>query len=172
LLLHRLSKHSLNIRSAFIHIISDAVSSVGVVLGGVAIILYDFYLIDTLLTLGISIYILVQTYQILRQTIHILMQGVPEGMDLEKIGSAVREVEGVEDVHHLHVWQMDERSANLEAHIVINQCDFQDMNRIKVDVKQRLQEAFHISHTTLEFEFSRCQDCLDDNCYEGPPNRS
>lgn len=164
-LLYRQSRHSLNIRSAFIHIVSDAVSSVGVVMGGLLIILYQLYIVDVLLTVAISAYILVQSYQMLRQTARILMQSVPQGMQMEEIYNEVRKVPGVLDIHHVHIWQLDEANTNLEAHIVVDQVDLGEMPRIKQQVKQRLREAFKINHTTLEFEFGDCPEG-DNGCYE------
>jgi cobalt-zinc-cadmium efflux system protein len=97
------------------------------------------------------------------------MQSVPEGMNLDQVAREVRGVEGVQDVHHMHVWQLDETSANLEAHLVLHQCDFEQMARVKSEVKQRLQQVFNINHTTLEIEFSRCDVCVDDKCYDIRP---
>jgi cobalt-zinc-cadmium efflux system protein len=165
-LLHRQSQHSLNIRSAFIHIVMDAVSSVGVILGGLVIIFFGYYVVDALLTVAISIYILFHTYQLLRQTTRILMQSTPEGMDYRTIIEGVRSVGGVQDVHHIHVWQLDEHTINLEAHVVINKCDLSEMEIIKNSVKQHLRERHQINHSTLEFEFVRCDICEDDTCYE------
>jgi cobalt-zinc-cadmium efflux system protein len=163
-LLYRQSRHSLNIRSAFIHIVSDAVSSVGVVVGGLLIILYEMYWVDTLLTVLISAYILVQSFHLLRQTTRILMQSVPEGLDLERIYAAMRRVTGVQDVHHVHIWQLDENHSNLEAHVVVDPDTMHEMPRIKGEIKERLREDFDIFHSTLEFEFRRCEE--DEDCYE------
>jgi cobalt-zinc-cadmium efflux system protein len=166
LLLHHQSRHSLNIRSAFIHIVMDAVSSVGVIIGGLIIIFFGLYIVDALLTVAISIYILFHTYQLLRQTTRILMQSTPEGMDYRNIMDGLRTVNGVQDVHHVHVWQLDEHTINMEAHIVINKCDLEEMERIKDKVKQQLRDFYQINHSTLEFEFVRCEVCEDDTCYE------
>lgn len=166
LLLHRQSRNNLNIRSAFIHIVMDAVSSVGVILGGLVIIYFELYIVDALLTVAISFYILFHTYQLLRQTIRILMQSTPAGLDYESLMEDVRSIDGVQDVHHVHIWQLDENNINLEAHVVINKCDLEEMESIKEKVKQRMRDLFQINHSTLEFEFVRCDVCEDDNCYE------
>lgn len=166
LLLYRQARQSLNIRSAFIHIVSDAVSSVGVVIGGLLILYYNLYIVDVLLTIGISIYILIHSFRMLRQTTRILMQSVPEDIQFDRVLEGVRQVAGVQDIHHVHVWQLDEAHTSLEAHIVINKCDFDEMQRIKEEVKRNLGDLFDIHHTTLEFEFARCDVCIDDNCYE------
>jgi cobalt-zinc-cadmium efflux system protein len=166
LLLHRQSKTSLNIRSAFVHIVMDAISSVGVIIGGIVILYFGLYIVDALLTVVISLYILYHTYQLLRQTTRILMQSTPADLDYEGLLKNVRSIDGVQDVHHVHIWQLDEKTTSLEAHVVINKCDLEEMERIKDQVKKQVRDLFSINHSTLEFEFIRCDVCEDDNCYE------
>ncbi len=156
LLLWRDARHSLNIKSAFLHIITDAVSSVGVVLGGLLILWYDVYLVDPILTLGISVYILFHSYRMLRRTVDILMEATPPDLDLDAVLRAVEALDHVIDMHHLHVWQLDDEHAALEAHIAIEKGDLERMEEIKEAVKRLLAERFHIAHSTLEFEFVPC----------------
>ena len=165
-LLYRQSKKNLNIRSAFIHILGDAFSSVGVVVAGILITRYQFYLADTLLTLLISAYLLIHSIQALRQSINILMQGVPEGLDIDEIVTAVKSIDDVLDIHHLHVWQLDETQSNLEAHIVIEENKLDNMTEIKNAIKNRLESSFNITHTTLEFELDDCQHDDLVNCFD------
>ncbi len=165
-LLYRQSRNNLNIRSAFVHILGDAFSSVGVIVAGILIIRYQLYLADTVLTLLISAYILIHSAQLLRQTVNILMQSVPEGIEIEQIIASIRSVEDVQDIHHVHVWQLDESQSNLEAHIVIDQGRMDDMACIKQAIKQRLASSFNITHSTLEFEFEDCETHNLVSCYE------
>lgn len=164
--LFRQSRENLNFRSAFIHILGDALSSIGVVSGSLLIIRYRLYLADTLLTLAIAIYILVHTSSLLKQTLNILMQGVPEGLDINQVIASIKSVKHVRDVHHVHVWQLDEAWANFEAHIVIAQDDSAIMPAIKESIKQRLASSFNITHSTLEFEFIESEGCALATCYE------
>jgi len=165
-LLYRQSKDNLNVRSAFVHILGDAFSSIGVVIAGILIIRFQLYLADTLLTLLISAYILVHSGLLLRQTVNILMQGVPEGIDIDLIVAAVKSIEDVQDIHHVHIWQLDETQSNLEAHIVIDQEKTDDMTCIKQAIRERLASSFNITHSTLEFEFEDCNTHLVESCYE------
>ena len=165
-LLYRQSKKNLNIRSAFIHIMGDAFSSVGVVIAGILITRYDFYLADTVMTLAISAYILYHTNTLLRQTINILMQGVPEGMEIDEIIEAINQVEDVQDIHHVHVWQLDETQSNLEAHIVIDQNKLDDMPCIKQAIRSVLANSFNIQHSTLEFELENCEGISLPSCFD------
>lgn len=167
-LLFRQSKVSLNIRSAFVHVLGDAFSSVGVVISALLIVSYQLYLFDSLVTFLISVYILAHAAGMLRQTMNILMQGVPDGMDLEKIITTVKSFQDVVDVHHLHVWQMDENYANLEAHVVINQRDPEEITLLKSAIKRKLAGVFNIQHSTLEFEFENGNCGSGGGCYEIP----
>lgn len=152
----RMSKHSMNIRAAFLHNVSDALASVGVVIAGSLILLYGWYWTDTFLTLVIAAYVLYQAATLLPKTIHLLMEGTPEGMSVADVRAAMEKVAGVKNVHHIHLWQIDEQRSALEAHVVID-C-FEDTARIKDALKQRLGEMFDISHSTLEFEIRNCMD--------------
>ena len=166
LLLFRDAKNSLNIRSAFLHIITDAVSSVGVVLGGVLILQFQIYIVDPILTMLISLYILYHSYEMLRETIDILMESVPKNIDLDQVVAEVEAVDRVLGIHHVHVWQFGEQDVALEAHIVIDKGDLEHMEVVKHSIKDRLGEVFHIYHITLEFEFIPCHDHSDPRCYE------
>lgn len=172
LLLHRPSKGSLNIKSAFLHIVADTVSSVGVVLGGVLVITYEAYFVDPVLTLGISLYILYHSYEMLRDTANILMQGTPRDVDLSEIVAAVQDAEAVLDVHHVHVWKIDERQTALEAHVVIDERDLHAMESIKHAIKERLRTRFGIGHSTLEFELRPCDRVRDPRCYDAGKSTS
>lgn len=163
-LLFRDAQGSLNIRSAFLHIVADAVSSVGVVIGGLLVVFYDVYLVDPILTLAIALYILYSSWGLLRQATDVLMEAVPAGLDLGAVDAAVRAVDGVADVHHLHVWGLDEHHAALEAHVVLDGGDLARMEAVKRAVKARLADDFDITHSTLEFEFEPCADAAAD-CY-------
>ncbi len=151
-----MSKHSMNIRAAFLHNVSDALASVGVMIAGSLILLYGWYWTDTLLTLVIAAYVLYQATSLLPKTIHLLMEGTPEGLSVADVKATMEAVQGVQNVHHIHLWQIDEHRSALEAHVVID-C-FEDTARIKNALKQRLNEDFEIAHSTLEFEIENCGD--------------
>ncbi len=153
-LTYTMSRHSMNIRAAFLHNVSDALASVGVVVAGSLILLYGWYWTDTVLTLLIAGYVLYQAATMLPKTIHILMQGTPENISIDAVVNAMACVDGVSNVHHVHIWQLDEHINALEAHVVID--DFGDTEAIKAALKAELERQFDIGHSTLEFEISRC----------------
>lgn len=149
-----MSRHSMNIRAAFLHNVSDALASVGVIIAGSLILLHGWYWSDTVLTLLIAGYVLYQTATMLPMTIHILMQGTPEGIAIENVISAMQPVDGVTNVHHVHVWQLDEHRNALEAHVVI--ANYNQSEAVKTALKTELSSRFSISHSTLEFEEMHC----------------
>jgi len=163
-LLYRDSKENINIKSAYIHILSDGLSSVGVIIAGWLILQYQLYITDTILTLIISGYILWQSYFMLRHTIDILMEGTPADIDLGEVNRAMHSVARVRDVHHMHVWRLDERNILLESHVVIDEEDAGKMEEIKSEIKQLLSTDFNIHHSTLEFEFEPCEERLESPC--------
>ncbi len=149
-----LSKQSINIRAAFLHNVSDALASAGVIIAGTLILLYGWYWTDTLLTLLIAGYVLYQAATLLPKTIHILMEGTPEGITVKEVIDSMESVEGVSNIHHLHLWQIDEHKNALEAHVVITH--FSKTEQIKMALKAELEQQFSITHSTLEFEVNHC----------------
>lgn len=146
------SKKSLNIRAAFMHNVSDALASVGVIVAGTLILLYDWTWADLAATVLISGYILIQSVSMLKTTINILMQGVPEDLEVQGVIDSVAALEGVRDLHHVHIWQLDEHTRSLEAHVVTAETDTPTREKIKRRIKAHLAERFSIGHSTLEFE--------------------
>ena len=156
LLLYR-SGGDVNIRSALLHEVGDTLSTAAVIVGGWAILVTGNYWIDSALSLGIGALILWSGFGIVRETLNILLEGTPRGMRLEKIESAIRSVEGVNDVHDLHVWSIGSESHALSCHISIADIPPSISERILRDVKERLFHNFHIDHTTIQFEHVVCE---------------
>ena len=156
---YRLSKNNLNMKAAFLHNLSDALASIGVIIAGALILLYQWYWVDTLVTFLIAGFVLWQGIIMLPKTVHLLMEGTPEELSSVDIKSAMEEVTDVEDVHHIHVWNLDEYRIALEAHVVVTADKLQKVEAIKKKLKQVLKKKFEISHSTLEFEHH-----IDANC--------
>jgi cobalt-zinc-cadmium efflux system protein len=151
------SKRDVNIRSAFLHEIGDTVSTAAVIVGGWAIIVTGQYWIDSALSFGIGALILWSGFGIVRETLNILLEGTPRGIKLELVESAIRLVEGVNDVHDLHVWSIGSESRALSCHISIADIPPSVSERILRDVKERLHREFRIDHTTIQFENVICE---------------
>jgi cobalt-zinc-cadmium efflux system protein len=151
-LLYSMSKGSLNVRAAFLHNLTDALASVGVILVAVAVLLWNFYLADLIITIAIAGYILWQSFPMMSKSVAILMESVPKDLDLAQLVADIRQLDGVLDLHHVHIWELDEHHRAMEAHVVVPPGDCEEMERTKQSIKKRLQETFRIAHSTLELE--------------------
>jgi cobalt-zinc-cadmium efflux system protein len=156
LLLYR-SGGDVNIRSALLHEVGDTLSTAAVIAGGWAILLTGNYWIDSVLSVAIGVLILWSGFGIVRETLNILLEGTPRGMKLEKIELAIRAIEGVNDVHDLHVWSIGSETHALSCHISIADIPPSVSERILRDVKERLLRDFRIDHTTIQFEHAVCE---------------
>lgn len=159
LVLYKPSKGSLNIESAFVHIVADALGSVAVILGGWLIASHGWTIVDPILTAAIAVYILVHSYEMLRETISILMESAPRDFPLDEMMRALEATNHVCDVHHVHVWRLNEDETALEAHVKVEEIDALDtLDALKRDLKQTLRAEYGIGHATLEIEYSACTD--------------
>jgi cobalt-zinc-cadmium efflux system protein len=146
-----------NIRSALIHEVGDTLSTAAVIIGGWAILLTGKYWIDSALSVGIGALILGSSFGILRETMNILLEGTPRGLKLERVEAAIRKVEGVNDVHDLHIWSLGSESRALSCHISIADIPPSVSERILRDVKEILHHDFRVVHTTIQFEHVECE---------------
>ena len=151
-LTYSIMKGSVNIRALFLHNLSDAAASVAVVLGGTLIILYDMRWVDPAITIGIALYILYLGFAEIGGPIRTLMLGSPPDLDNGAVVAAMRDMDGVADVHHVHLWQMQEHEAALDCHVVLTDSGWDRTEEIKAAIKDRLKADFGISHSSLEFE--------------------
>lgn len=145
-----------NIRSAFLHEVGDTLSTAAVIVGGWAIMYTGQQWIDSALSFGIGALILWSSFGIIRETLNILLEGTPAGMELNKIANAIAAVPGVRDVHDLHVWTIGSNMHALSSHVTIADIPPSESEKILRDVKETLRTAFHIEHTTLQFEHEIC----------------
>ena len=154
LLTYSMQKGSVDIRAMFLHNLSDALASVAVIIGGTLIILYDLRWVDPAITIGIALYILYLALTEIGSPIRMLMLGSPPDMDAGAVVKAMTDVEGVRDVHHVHLWQMQEHEVALDCHVVLSGRDWTDLEVVKQAVKKSLADEFGIGHSSLEFETS------------------
>ena len=154
MLTYSMQKGSVNIRALFLHNLSDALASVAVIVGGTLIILYEMRWVDPAITIGIALYILYLSFTEIGGPIRTLMLGSPPDIDGNDVVRAIQSVDGVVDVHHVHLWQMQEHAAALDCHIVVEREWMGEADKINENVKSVLHERFSIEHSTLEFEAS------------------
>ena len=151
-LLHRGSKYNMNLRAAYLHLFSDAVSSVGVILGGLAITFLGIVWVDPILTVLIGLYVLKESLQILWRALGVFMLASPSEVSLPAVREALLSVPGVEGVHHLHLWQVSEKDIHFECHMTIDDQLVSQAERIRETVEVLLNERFDINHATLQIE--------------------
>jgi cobalt-zinc-cadmium efflux system protein len=142
------SASSLNVRSAYLEVLSDAISSVGVILGGGIIWMTGWVLIDPLLSAGISIFIVWRTWGLLSQAVHVLMEGVPTHLDAKEVGQAMAGVPGVKGIHDLHIWTITSGLDALSAHVVVPVGE--DRDAVLGRLQSLLRDRFGIDHVTLQ----------------------
>ena len=157
-LLHAGSNEDMNVKAVYLHLFSDALASLGVVIGGVLIYFYKIYWVDSILTVLIGIYILKESYKILKDAVNILMQGVPKNIKIDNVVNVIKSIDKVKDVHHIHLWSLDEKNINFEAHINVNDMLVSETEKINKIIKEELHEHFEITHVTIQFESKGCSD--------------
>ena len=157
LLLRSGAKGNMNIRSAYLHLFSDAVSSLGVIIGGVFIYYYEVYWIDPVITVLISLYIIKESWVIVKEAIHILMMGAPEKISIQKIEEVFNKIDGIESIHHVHIWQVNEKNIYFEAHVKVEDMMVSNTEVLLEKVEKILHDEFDIGHVTLQFECDRCE---------------
>lgn len=164
LLLKKGSSGSMNIRAAYLHLLSDAFSSVAVIVGGVIMWLYGMYWIDPLLTVLIGLYIMYEGIDILKDSLHVFMEGAPD-IDIDELRGIIEAQKGVENIHHLHIWNVGEHDIYLAAHVMVEDIKVSETEKISQAIKGALKEKYGIDRVLIQFECSSCgSDSLIPNC--------
>ncbi len=155
-LLHSDSKKSLNIKAAYLHIVMDTLSSVGVIVAAVLMTFFEWYWLDPLLTLIVSLYVLRESWPLLKTSVNILMQGMPQGIDVKAIVALAETNADVLDMHHVHIWTTDGMELFLEAHITLCDSAKERTDLILQELAEEIKKHHNISHVTLQMEFGFC----------------
>ena len=158
-LLMRGQKGDLNIRGAFLHMAADTLVSIGVVISGIVIKHTGWFIIDPIISIVIAVVILISTWELLRDSMRLALDGVPEGIEVDEVAQLMRDTEHVTDVHHLHIWAMSTTENALTAHVVVD--DEHEATAVRKALKEALSTK-GITHATIEIE--RDNDCCDKNC--------
>lgn len=159
LLLMRGQKGDINIRGAFLHMAADTLVSIGVVISGLVISHTGWFIIDPIISIVIAIVILVSTWELLRDSMRLALDGVPEGIETEEVTQAMQDTAHVTDVHHLHIWAMSTTENALTAHVVID--DEHEATSVRKALKDTLREH-GITHATIEIESG--EGCCEKEC--------
>jgi len=142
--------HSLNLRGVFLHVMSDALGSVGAITAGAVILVTDWYWADSVASLAIGLLILLSSFGLVRDSIDILMQATPQHISLEEVQKVMGEVQGVRQIHDLHIWTLTSGIFTLSAHAVVD--GEWDPHTLLDDLEERIQNAFGIQHITIQLE--------------------
>ena len=153
---HGPAEADLNVRSAWLHVLGDTLSSIGVIAAGLIMWRTGWTLLDPLMSIAIGAVLLLGSGRLLKSGVHILMEGVPEGLTLAEVGRAMAAVPGVQDVHDLHVWSLCPGSIALSAHVTVEGADWEQTTEVQARLKVILRDRFHIEHTTVQLEGTPC----------------
>ncbi len=156
LALFKSSKEDLNVRSAFIHILGDALSSVGVIIAGVATLFTGWLIFDPLVSILIGGFILWSSWSIIKEATNVLLEGIPTGLDMVSLMRDLMAIENVKSVHDLHVWTLGSNYLVLSCHILTNETSLHEANATAQQIKTMLIETYQIHHATIELE---CENC-------------
>jgi cobalt-zinc-cadmium efflux system protein len=155
-LLLRGGKDDLNLRSAFLHLLTDALVSLGVVVSGIIILITGWSYIDPIITMLIGVLILISAFQITKESVHILMESVPRGVSFQDITGAIAAVPGVQGVHDLHIWEIGSHQYSLTAHVVVEDARLSEHQSLVEKIKDMLRGEHNVVHVTLELEAEPC----------------
>ena len=157
LLLKRGAADNLNLRAAYLHLLSDAISSVAVMVGAVFIMMFNITWVDSALTILISVYILKETYDIVKESINVIMMSTPSDIDMKGLQQAIEAIPGVRNIHHLHIWRLNDSDIHFEAHVEVDDVPVSRTDGIRKQIQDYLHETHDITHTTLQFECDSCR---------------
>lgn len=154
-LLHGGHAHDLNVRGAWLHVLTDALGSVQAIVAGVLIVMYGWYWVDPLASILIALLVIYSAFLLISQSVHVLMEGAPVHINVDEVRAALTALETVEDVHDLHIWSITSGFVSLSAHIVVSEtCDHRAVLRAS---ERLLVERFGIRHTTIQVD--SCESC-------------
>jgi len=156
ILLHTEKGKSLNMKSAFLHMLYDALSSVAVIIGGIVILITKIYIIDVFLSFIIALMILWSSYDVIKEAMHIFMESVPKGIDFDKVHDALSEDETVINVHDLHIWSLSSKEIALSCHICVDESKLPEAPSLTQNLNTMLKEKFNIGHGTIQIETQEC----------------
>lgn len=150
------SQHDVNIRGAFIHMVGDAVSSAGIIVAALLIRATGSTQWDALVTIFIGLLILWSSYGVLKESVNLLLEGTPAGIDPAEVTQALGRIEGIHGVHHVHIWALGPSSPALSAHLMVGDVPVKTTGPLRDQVTEMLAREYRIAHCTIQFEFTEC----------------
>lgn len=154
--MHRYSKQNLNVRGAYLHVLSDTFSSAGVIIAGGLIVVTGIYVFDPLVSILIGLLVLLGSVQLIRESVSILMESMPQGINIEELIEDIQKIKGVEEVHDLHVWSLSSEKHALSAHVLVDVENMKSVNKIVEKINGLLKTRYNITHTVIQSECEKC----------------
>ena len=162
LLLKKDADDNLNMKSAYLHLFTDMMASIAVLVGGIVMKYFGWFWVDSVLTLLIGIYLIYVSYDLIKTSTKMLMLFTPDDIDIEKIIEAVHKIEKVRKLHHIHVWQLNDDEFHLEAHLdCLEDLKLSEFNDLLQEIEQVLLEKFRINHVNIQPEFKKLENSKD-----------
>lgn len=159
LLLKKHAKQSINIRAAYLHLIGDTISSFVVIITAILIYFFNIFWIDPLVTFLLGIYLLWETYRILKVALDILMQATPPGLDLNVVKESLETIPAIDNIHHVHAWNLSDQDIHFECHVDLkSDIRISETEIIRDAINKMLKEKFRITHVTIQYEYNCCSD--------------
>lgn len=149
-------KKDLNVKSTIINFATDALAQLGTIVGGIIIVLTKQSIVDPIISIIIGILLIYSAWSVVKDALHVLLEGVPEGLEIEKVKQSILSEAKVKNVDDLHIWAISSHFAALSCHVVLEDCDLQESTKIIKHVKEELNEKFNIQHATIETELIEC----------------
>ena len=155
-LFHGEGHKNLNVRSAVLHVIGDALASVGVIVGGVVIYYTSWFIVDPILSCAIGLVVLVGAVRVTKEAVHILLEGSPKHADAQKVAACISTIDAVKDVHDMHIWSLCSNYLALSTHVSIAEDASKSSHDLRQEINAKLQTQFGIFHTTIQIEQPGC----------------
>lgn len=152
------SKHNINIRGAYLHIVGDALSSVGVIIAGLLMLFFGWYLADAVVSVLVALMILKGGWRLVKESVFILLEAVPEGYDISKVGEDIKITASAKEVHHLHIWTLSSRIHALSCHIKVPDMKITESEELVINIQEMLKNKYDIKHVTIQLE---CEECSE-----------
>lgn len=162
LLLQKDADHNINMKSAYLHLLTDMMASVAVLVGGLLMKFYGWFWVDSVMTIAIAIYLIVVGAKLVIQSTKMLMLFTPESIDIKELVNEVHKIRGVKKLHHIHVWNLNDEELHLEAHLdCLEDIKMSEFNQILEEIEHVLFDQFHINHINIQPEFNKEEDSKD-----------
>ena len=156
LLLKKEAQSNMNMRSAYLHLLTDMSASVAVLIGGLLMKYYQVWWVDSVLTFCIAVYLIYMGYDLFRQSLKVLMLFTPPNVDIERITAHVNTIPQVKAMHHVHVWQLNEQEVHLEAHLDLhNDILVSEFDKLLIEIEKYLHDEYHINHVNIQPEYNK-----------------